>query len=50
MAWVVCPNYSTVDFSDIFEDLFNFGFGGSRGGRSRNRPKRGADFKLSCQT
>ena len=38
------PNYSTVDFSDIFEDLFNFGFGGSRGGRSRNRPKRGADL------
>jgi molecular chaperone DnaJ len=39
------PDFTTVDFSDIFEgleDIFNFGFG--RRGHSRNRPRRGADL------
>jgi molecular chaperone DnaJ len=41
------PDWQTVDFSDIFEDLFGFGMGGfgrsSR--RSRNAPRRGADLQ-----
>lgn len=39
------PDFTKVDFSDVFEgleDIFNFGFG--RRGRSRNRPRRGADL------
>ncbi|MCJ7622213.1 MAG: molecular chaperone DnaJ [Anaerolineaceae bacterium] len=39
------PDFTTVDFSDIFEgleDIFGFGFG--RRGRSRIRPRRGADL------
>ncbi len=42
------PDFTTMDFSDIFEDLFGFGgFGGfSRSGRrSRNAPRRGADLQ-----
>ncbi|MBI9045512.1 MAG: molecular chaperone DnaJ [Anaerolineaceae bacterium] len=38
------PDFTTVDFSDIFEEFFGgFGFGSSR--RTRNRPRRGADLK-----
>jgi molecular chaperone DnaJ len=40
------PDFTTVDFSDIFEDLFGFGFGRSSS-RSRNRPQRGADLSYS---
>uniref|UniRef100_A0A7C4KJ81 Chaperone protein DnaJ n=1 Tax=Anaerolinea thermolimosa TaxID=229919 RepID=A0A7C4KJ81_9CHLR len=37
------PDFSTMDFSDIFEELFGFGMGmGNR--RSRNAPRRGADL------
>lgn len=40
------PDFSGVDFSDIFEELFGFGMGGFGGGRraTRNAPRRGADL------
>jgi len=41
------PDYATMDFSDIFEELlggFGFGMGGSRG-QSR-RPRRGRDLQV----
>ncbi len=40
------PDWTTVDFSDIFEDLFGFGFGFGRSAqRARNAPRRGADMQ-----
>lgn len=42
------PDYSTMDFSDIFGDLFSsFGFGGFGGQtrRSPNAPRQGADLQ-----
>ena len=40
------PDFSSVDFSDIFEEFF--GFGGVGGGsRRRNAPRRGADLSLA---
>lgn len=36
------PDFSTIDFSDIFEEFF--GFGGASNRRSRNAPRRGADL------
>lgn len=42
------PDYSSVDFSDIFEDLFG-GFGFNTSGRSRNRAQRGADLNYAIQ-
>ncbi|RME07476.1 MAG: molecular chaperone DnaJ [Anaerolineae bacterium] len=40
------PDWTTMDFSDIFEDLFGFGFGFGRSARrSRSMPRRGADLK-----
>jgi molecular chaperone DnaJ len=36
------PDFSTIDFSDIFEEFF--GFGGTSNRRSRNAPRRGADL------
>ncbi|MEN4011476.1 MAG: molecular chaperone DnaJ [Chloroflexota bacterium] len=39
------PDFTTIDFSDIFEEFFGFGMGGS--GRRRNAPRRGADLSLS---
>ena len=41
------PDYSTIDFSDIFGDLFGFGFGGGNNKRSRNAPRRGADLSMA---
>jgi molecular chaperone DnaJ len=43
------PDYTTVDFSDLFEELFgSFGFsGGGRRGTSRNAPRRGRDLQQS---
>lgn len=39
------PDFSTVDFSDIFEELF--GFGGMRSSsRRRNAPRAGADLRM----
>lgn len=39
------PDFSTMDFSDIFEEFFGFGGGGRR--RARNAPRRGADLNLT---
>ncbi len=42
------PDFSTVDFTDIFEELFGFGMGGSRRRTvSRNTPRRGADLNYN---
>ena len=39
------PDFTTVDFSDLFEELFGFGgFGGSNP-RRRNAPRRGPDLQ-----
>jgi len=44
------PNYSSMDYMNIFDELFgSFGFGGMGGrshGRSRNAPHRGRDLSL----
>src|SRR5512133_3763601 len=39
------PDFSTVDFSDIFEEFFGFGGGGSS--RRRNAHRRGTDLSYS---
>jgi molecular chaperone DnaJ len=40
------PDFTTIDFSDIFEEFF--GFGGMGGGsRRRNAPRRGADLSYA---
>jgi molecular chaperone DnaJ len=39
------PDYTTVDFSDIFEEFFGFGMGSSS--RRRNSPRRGADLSYT---
>lgn len=41
------PDFTTVDFSDIFEELFGFSTGSSR--RGRNAPRRGADLAYPVQ-
>ncbi len=42
------PDFSTVDFTDIFEELFGFGMGGGRRKTvSRNTPRRGADLNYN---
>ena len=39
------PDFATMDFGDIFEELFSsFGFGGGGGTRSK-RPRRGRDLQ-----
>lgn len=45
------PDFTTVDFSDLFEELFGFGGFGGGGGRSRRRnsPRRGADLSYTVQ-
>ncbi|MHC1782908.1 MAG: molecular chaperone DnaJ [Anaerolineaceae bacterium] len=42
------PDFSTIDFSDIFEEFFGFG-GGGAGRRRRNAPRRGADLSVPLQ-
>jgi molecular chaperone DnaJ len=37
----------TVDFNDIFEELFGRGFGFSTGRRARNSPRRGRDLQMA---
>lgn len=41
------PDFTQVDFSDLFEEFFGFGGGNRR--RSRNAPRRGADLSYSLQ-
>lgn len=41
------PDFSTMDFSDIFEELFGFGMGMGGNRRSRNAPRRGADLNYA---
>ena len=42
----VSPDFTNIDFSDIFEEFFGFGGGGKR---SRNAPRRGADLGTRVQ-
>lgn len=44
MGGVGAPDFTNIDFSDIFEEFFGFGGGASRGRRARNTPRRGADL------
>jgi molecular chaperone DnaJ len=37
----------SVNFNDIFEELFGFGGGGSRRGSGRNMPRRGRDLQMA---
>ncbi len=46
MGGAGAPDFSTIDFSDIFGELFGFGGGQSRGRRSRNNPRRGGDLQM----
>ncbi len=41
------PDFSTMDFSDIFGEFF--GFGGQSQRRQRNAPRRGADLSYTLQ-
>ncbi len=42
------PDWTSVDFTDLFSELFGFGgFGTSRRSRSRNAPRRGQDLTYS---
>lgn len=41
------PDYGSMDFSDIFEELFGFGMGGGGRRTSRNSPRRGADLNTT---
>src|SRR5450759_1468122 len=45
------PDFTTADFSDLFEELFGFGGfgGGSSRSRRRNTPRRGADLSYTVQ-
>src|SRR5512147_1500749 len=43
------PDFTTVDFSDLFEELFGFGGGGRSSARRRNAPRRGADLSYGVQ-
>ncbi len=42
------PDFSGMDFTDIFEDFFGFNMGGG-GRRSKNAPRRGADLSQIVQ-
>jgi molecular chaperone DnaJ len=41
------PDFTTVDFSDIFEEFFGFGGMGGGGSRRKNAPRRGADLSYA---
>ena len=42
------PDFTTVDFSDLFEELFGFGgFGGGGRSKRRNAPRRGQDLSYT---
>jgi molecular chaperone DnaJ len=40
------PDFTNIDFSDIFEEFF--GFGGMSGRKRRNAPRRGADLNYTA--
>jgi molecular chaperone DnaJ len=42
------PDFSGMDFTDIFEDFFGFSMGGNRR-KTRNAPRRGADLSQVIQ-
>jgi molecular chaperone DnaJ len=46
MGGAGAPDFTNIDFSDIFEEFFGFGGGSSRR-RSRNNPRRGSDLNLT---
>ncbi len=46
MGGAGAPDFTNIDFTDIFEEFFGFGGGSSRR-RARNTPRRGADLNLS---
>ncbi len=39
------PDFTSVDFSDLFEELFGFGGFGGNSSRRRNSPRRGNDLQ-----
>lgn len=41
------PDFTNVDLSDLFGELFGFGFGGRRSRQSRNAPRKGHDLQYS---
>jgi len=43
------PDFSSVDFSDIFEEFFGLGGFGRSSQRSRNTPRRGADLQMKVE-
>lgn len=43
------PDFTTVDFSDIFEEFFGIGGFGRSSQRSRNTPRRGADLQYKVE-
>ena len=44
MGGAGAPDFTNIDFTDIFEEFFGFGGGSSRGRRARNTPRRGGDL------
>ena len=43
------PDFSSVDFSDIFEEFFGLGGFGRSSQRTRNTPRRGADLQMKVE-
>ncbi|MBX3006152.1 MAG: molecular chaperone DnaJ [Anaerolineales bacterium] len=41
------PDFSNIDLSDLFGEMFGFPFGGGRRTRDRNAPARGADLQYN---
>ncbi len=47
MGGAGAPDFTNIDFTDIFEQFFGFGGGGSGRTRARNTPRRGADLNMT---
>lgn len=41
------PDFTNIDFTDIFEEFFGFGGSARSGKRARNTPRRGADLNMA---